>query len=220
MSERYTANVNMVCTRLKGKPVYEAIKSITSHQELVVFYITQGDDDDDLLPEIWPSLQRPNTETILEGLLDYNNGIHSNIVIAKRLYNILGNLYIALFLDTPLDLSMSLLHHEILPVSPISNSEDERKTSSISSESSGLGSELLSNTNDADGDTEVDCDGVGEHRNQSTKNIKRLGRGERCLLSCSVCDKMFDRPSLLKRHMRTHTGKIPKKYLKGFKGTC
>jgi hypothetical protein len=48
-SPLFTPLVNVVCSKIKGEPVYEAVRPIGANMELIVFYLPGLHDDDEEL---------------------------------------------------------------------------------------------------------------------------------------------------------------------------
>lgn len=60
--------VNLVCTKVKGEPVYEAVKPVSPHTELVVYYLPERPEEL-FFVRMRNSLYRQTMDSILEGMI-------------------------------------------------------------------------------------------------------------------------------------------------------
>ena len=58
--------VNLVCTKVKGEPVYEAVKPVSAHTELVVYYLPERPEEM-FFVKMRNNLYRQTMDSILEG---------------------------------------------------------------------------------------------------------------------------------------------------------
>lgn len=64
-----SSQVNIVCTKVKGEPLYEVVKPLAAHQELVVFYLPEGParPEELFFVHMRSTLYRRTMDSILEG---------------------------------------------------------------------------------------------------------------------------------------------------------
>ena len=58
--------VNIVCTKVKGEPLYEVVKPIAAHQELIVYYLPERPEEL-FFVRMRSTLYRRTMDSILEG---------------------------------------------------------------------------------------------------------------------------------------------------------
>ena len=61
--------MNIVCTKVKGEPLYEIVKPLAAHQELVVYYLPERPERPEELffVRMRSTLYRRTMDSILEG---------------------------------------------------------------------------------------------------------------------------------------------------------
>lgn len=65
-SARDTSKVNMVCTKVKGEPIYEIVKPIPMHHEIIVYYLPERPEEL-FFSRMRNTFYRQTMDSILEG---------------------------------------------------------------------------------------------------------------------------------------------------------
>lgn len=66
VSDSYGPQVNIVCTKISGEVIYEVVKPIAMHQELIVFYLPERPEEL-FMGRMKHSFYRRTMDSILEG---------------------------------------------------------------------------------------------------------------------------------------------------------